>query len=103
MGNLPWQVDDARLEEVFSEHGKVTSARVVLERERGRSRGFGFVTMSSEMEVNDAISALDGKVRPYIYPWFIWLISLVLIFSPNQLFMDVSIMFDPPMYVSPVV
>lgn len=103
VGNLPWQVDDARLEEVFSEHGKVTSARVVLERERGRSRGFGFVTMSSEMEVNDAISALDGKVRPYIYPWFIWLISLVLIFSPNQLFMDVSIMFDPPMYVSPVV
>lgn len=66
VGNLPWQVDDARLEQVFSEHGKVTSARVVLDRETGRSRGFGFVTMSSEMEVNDAIAALDGQVRPYI-------------------------------------
>ncbi|OWM71485.1 28 kDa ribonucleoprotein, chloroplastic-like [Punica granatum] len=61
VGNLPWQVDDARLEQVFSEHGKVISARVVMDRESGRSRGFGFVTMSSETEVNDAIAALDGQ------------------------------------------
>lgn len=61
VGNLPWQVDDARLEQVFSEYGKVVNARVVSDRETGRSRGFGFVTMSSETEVNDAIAALDGQ------------------------------------------
>lgn len=62
VGNLPWEVDNARLEQVFSEHGKVVSARVVYDRETGRSRGFGFVTMSSETELNDAIAALDGQV-----------------------------------------
>ncbi|CAL5368339.1 28 kDa ribonucleoprotein, chloroplastic-like [Camellia sinensis] len=61
IGNLPWQVDNARLEQVFSEHGKVVDARVVYDRDTGRSRGFGFVTMSSETEVNDAIAALDGQ------------------------------------------
>ncbi|XP_073100632.1 28 kDa ribonucleoprotein, chloroplastic [Elaeis guineensis] len=61
VGNLPWQVDDARLEQVFSEHGKVVDARVIYDRETGRSRGFGFVTMSSQNEVDDAIAALDGQ------------------------------------------
>ena len=61
VGNLPWQVDDARLEQVFSEHGKVVDARVVYDRETQRSRGFGFVTMTNETEVNDAIAALDGQ------------------------------------------
>ncbi|XP_073155283.1 28 kDa ribonucleoprotein, chloroplastic-like [Henckelia pumila] len=61
VGNLPWQVDNAKLEEVFSEHGKVVDARVVYDRETGRSRGFGFVTMSTETELNDAIAALDGQ------------------------------------------
>ncbi|KAM7483129.1 hypothetical protein LguiB_007712 [Lonicera macranthoides] len=60
VGNLPWDVDDGRLEQVFSEHGKVVNARVVYDRESGRSRGFGFVTMSNEAEVNDAIANLDG-------------------------------------------
>ncbi|KAI3825708.1 hypothetical protein L1987_07279 [Smallanthus sonchifolius] len=61
VGNLPWDVDDIRLEQVFSEYGKVVSARVVYDRESGRSRGFGFVTMSSESELNDAIENLDGQ------------------------------------------
>ncbi|KAG8488034.1 hypothetical protein CXB51_018332 [Gossypium anomalum] len=61
VGNLPWDVDNARLEQLFSEHGKVVEARVVYDRETGRSRGFGFVTMSSETELNDAIAALDGQ------------------------------------------
>jgi nucleolin len=55
-------VDSGRLEEVFSEHGKVVSAQVVSDWETGRSRGFGFVTMSSESELNDAIATLDGQV-----------------------------------------
>ncbi|XP_010442501.1 PREDICTED: RNA-binding protein CP31B, chloroplastic [Camelina sativa] len=61
VGNLPWDVDNGRLEQVFSEHGKVVDARVVYDRETGRSRGFGFVTMSNETELNDAIAALDGQ------------------------------------------
>ncbi|KAG7537355.1 RNA recognition motif domain [Arabidopsis suecica] len=61
VGNLPWDVDNDRLQQVFSEHGKVVDARVVYDRETGRSRGFGFVTMSNETEVNDAIAALDGQ------------------------------------------
>lgn len=60
VGNLPWQTDDSQLLQLFSEHGKVLEARVVYDRDTGRSRGFGFVTYSSENEVNDAISALDG-------------------------------------------
>jgi len=59
---LPWDVDNSRLEQIFSEHGKVEDARVVYDRETGRSRGFGFVTMSSETDMNDAIAALDGQV-----------------------------------------
>ncbi|RRT36575.1 hypothetical protein B296_00058764 [Ensete ventricosum] len=62
VGNLPWQVDDGRLEQVFSEHGKVLEARVIYDRETGRSRGFGFVKMASQAEMDDAIAALDGQV-----------------------------------------
>lgn len=67
VGNLPWDVDNGCLEQVFSEHGKVVEARVVYDRETGRSRGFGFVTMSNETEVNDAIGALDGQVKEEKY------------------------------------
>ncbi|RLN36149.1 hypothetical protein C2845_PM03G27220 [Panicum miliaceum] len=61
VGNLPWQVDDSRLVQLFSEHGKVVDARVVYDRESGRSRGFGFVTMATQEELDDAIAALDGQ------------------------------------------
>ncbi|NP_001149184.1 uncharacterized protein LOC100282806 [Zea mays] len=61
VGNLPWQVDDSRLVQLFSEHGEVVDAKVVYDRETGRSRGFGFVSMVSKEELNDAISALDGQ------------------------------------------
>eukprot|EP00250_Pteridium_aquilinum_P005643 c15710_g1_i1 orf=511-1374(-) len=60
VGNLSWGVDQAMLEELFSEHGKVLEARVVNDRETGRSRGFGFVTMSTEAEVNEALNKMDG-------------------------------------------
>ncbi|CAL9075949.1 unnamed protein product [Musa textilis] len=61
-GNLPWQVDDSRLGQIFSEHGKVLEARVVYDRETGRSRGFGFVKMAARSEMDDAIAALDGQM-----------------------------------------
>jgi len=49
------------LVQLFSEHGKVVDARVVYDRESGRSRGFGFVTMATQDELDDAIAALDGQ------------------------------------------
>ncbi|XP_062195073.1 28 kDa ribonucleoprotein, chloroplastic-like [Phragmites australis] len=61
VGNLPWQVDDSRLVQLFSEHGEVVNATVVYDRESGRSRGFGFVSMASKEELDDAISTLDGQ------------------------------------------
>ncbi|XP_022882872.1 29 kDa ribonucleoprotein A, chloroplastic-like isoform X2 [Olea europaea var. sylvestris] len=60
VGNLSWGVDDLALETLFSEQGKVMEAKVVYDRESGRSRGFGFVTYSSAHEVNNAVESLDG-------------------------------------------
>ncbi|KAF5737545.1 putative ribonucleoprotein chloroplast [Tripterygium wilfordii] len=60
VGNLPWNFDDSALQNLFSEQGKVVEAKVVYDRDSGRSRGFGFVTYSSSEEVNNAIESLDG-------------------------------------------
>ncbi|KAG9138967.1 hypothetical protein Leryth_007572 [Lithospermum erythrorhizon] len=60
VGNLSWGVDDLALQNLFRGQGNVKEARVVYDRESGRSRGFGFVTFSSAQEVNSAIEALDG-------------------------------------------
>src|SRR5438045_8254005 len=62
VGNLSWGVDDSALESLFGEQGRVMDARVVYDRESGRSRGFGFVTYSTSEEANNAISTLDGSV-----------------------------------------
>lgn len=60
VGSLPWAVDDARLSEFFSQAGNVVSAQVVKDRETGRSRGFGFVEMSTEEEAQAAVNNLNG-------------------------------------------
>ena len=60
VGNLPWSANDMSLQDLFGEYGSVTEARVVKDRETGRSRGFGFVSMSSTEEMNAAIQALNG-------------------------------------------
>ncbi|KAI3848957.1 hypothetical protein MKX03_015035 [Papaver bracteatum] len=60
VGNLSWGVDDLALETLFNEQGKVLEAKVVYDRETGRSRGFGFVTYGSAEEVQGAIDSLDG-------------------------------------------
>ncbi len=60
VGNLPWRVDDAELEQLFSPYGSVDSARVITDRETGRSRGFGFVEMNNS-DAQNAISELNGK------------------------------------------
>lgn len=60
VGNLPWSVTDSELESVFAGHGQVMSARVITDRETGRSRGFGFVEMD-EAGADRAIAELNGK------------------------------------------
>ncbi len=60
VGNLPWSVGDAELEAVFAELGEVASARVITDRDTGRSRGFGFVEMDVT-DVNAVISATNGR------------------------------------------
>jgi RNA recognition motif-containing protein len=59
VGSLPWSVDDDTLRETFEEHGHVVSAKIVKDRETGRSRGFGFVEMESPAEAKNAIKALN--------------------------------------------
>ena len=61
VGNLGYDVKDEDLSQLFAEHGEVESANVIMDRETGRSKGFGFVEMSSDGEAQAAIAALDGK------------------------------------------
>lgn len=60
VGNLPYSVDDASLESNFAEFGGVSSAKVMMDRETGRSKGFGFVEMASAEVAQAAITALHG-------------------------------------------
>jgi len=61
VGNLSYSVNDSELEALFSAHGSVRSAQVIQDRETGRSKGFGFVEMSSDEEAQAAIKALNGR------------------------------------------
>lgn len=61
VGNLPWSVDDQQLEEMFVQYGAVASAKVIQDRDTGRSRGFGFVEMEEDAAADDAVDALDGS------------------------------------------
>jgi len=61
VGNLSYRMSDGELREVFSEFGEVSSARIINDRETGRSKGFGFVEMPDDNAANSAIEALNGK------------------------------------------
>ncbi len=61
VGNLSYDVDSSGLEEMFKSHGTVESAEIIQDRETGRSKGFGFVQMSSDGEADAAINALNGQ------------------------------------------
>jgi RNA recognition motif-containing protein len=61
VGNLPYSVRDADLQEQFSQYGQVASAKVMMDRETGRSKGFGFVEMGSGAEAQSAINGLNGQ------------------------------------------
>ncbi|KAK9278371.1 hypothetical protein L1049_027936 [Liquidambar formosana] len=62
IGGLSYSTDDQSLKESFSNYGEVIEARVIMDRESGRSRGFGFVTFLSAEAASSAIQALDGQV-----------------------------------------
>ena len=61
VGNLTYGVTDSTLEQMFAAHGTVQSAQVIMDRDTGRSKGFGFVEMGSDQEAQAAIAALNGK------------------------------------------
>jgi RNA recognition motif-containing protein len=61
VGNLSFDVRDADLEQMFAAYGAVRSAQVIMDRDTGRSKGFGFVEMGAESEAMAAISALNGR------------------------------------------
>lgn len=60
VGNLPYTLKDSELSDTFKQHGNVISAKIVIDKESGRSKGFGFVEMQNENEANSAIKALNG-------------------------------------------
>ena len=61
VGNLPYSFRDNDLQQAFAAHGNVTSAKVMMERDTGRSKGFGFVEMGSDAEAQTAINAMNGQ------------------------------------------
>lgn len=61
VGNLSYSVDDGALEQMFAAHGAVRSAQVIMDRDTGRSKGFGFVEMSNDQEALAAIAAMNGQ------------------------------------------
>jgi RNA recognition motif-containing protein len=61
VGNLAYSVTDGTLEQLFGQHGTVQSAQIIMDRDTGRSKGFGFVEMGSDQEAQAAIQALNGQ------------------------------------------
>lgn len=61
VGNLPWAYSSSDLEALFKPYGDVAEAEVIMDRETGRSRGFGFVSMANEADMQPAIEALNGQ------------------------------------------
>jgi RNA recognition motif-containing protein len=61
VGNLPYRMSDSELQTMFEPHGMVQSAQVIMDRDTGRSKGFGFVEMGSDQEAQVAIAAMNGK------------------------------------------
>ncbi len=60
VGNLPWSYGSSELEGLFKQYGDVAAAEVIMDRETGRSRGFGFVQMANDADMDAAINALNG-------------------------------------------
>jgi RNA recognition motif-containing protein len=61
VGSLPWSISDATLKETFEKHGSVLSAKIIMDRDTNRSRGFGFVEMENPTDATKAIKALNDS------------------------------------------
>jgi len=60
VGSLPWAVDDAQLQQLFADFGQVTSAKVIVDRDTNRSKGYGFVEFENDDEAKAAVDKLNG-------------------------------------------
>jgi RNA recognition motif-containing protein len=61
VGNLSYNITEKQLEELFGQHGEVTSVKIITDQYSGKSKGFGFIEMSNNNEAQNAIQELDGK------------------------------------------
>ena len=61
VGSLPWSVNDQKLKETFEQHGSVLSAKIIMDRDTNKSRGFGFVEMENPTDASKAIKALNDS------------------------------------------
>ena len=61
VGSLPWSINDQTLQQTFETHGTVVSAKIITDRDTGRSRGFGFVEMENSTDADKAIKALNNS------------------------------------------
>jgi cold-inducible RNA-binding protein len=61
VGNMSYDVDSSALEQMFTPHGTVQSAQIIMDRDTGKSKGFGFVEMGSDAEAQAAITAMNGQ------------------------------------------
>lgn len=61
VGNLPWTFSNNQLQDTFKKHGNVVSAKVVTDKETGKSKGFGFVEMENDNDAGNAVKALNGS------------------------------------------
>ena len=61
VGSLPWSVNDEKLKQTFEKHGSVVSAKVILDRDTSRSKGFGFVEMENSEDASKAMRALNNS------------------------------------------
>ncbi|MFZ1484228.1 MAG: RNA-binding protein [Candidatus Saccharimonadales bacterium] len=61
VGSLPWGVDDAQLEELFAAYGQIVSAKVIVDRDTNRSKGYGFVELEDDAAAKKAVEALNGS------------------------------------------
>jgi RNA recognition motif-containing protein len=61
VGNLPYSISDDELRDLFEQHGEVTSAKVIIDRDTGRSKGFGFVEMADDNHARNALESLNGQ------------------------------------------
>lgn len=61
VGNLSYQMSDDQLRDAFAQYGEVSSARIIMDRDTGRSKGFGFVEMPDDAQAQEAIGKMDGQ------------------------------------------